>query len=73
MAFSVLIAYNLKVKTDMSYVFVVPKKFDSWSENVISGHFRFISGEICAVKKISQAKIAPEMTFFRPRIVTFNM
>ena len=23
----------------MSYVFLVPKKFDSWSKNVISGHF----------------------------------
>ena len=29
----------LEVKTDMSYVFPVPKKFDSWSKNVISGHF----------------------------------
>ena len=23
----------------MSYVFLVPKKFDTWTENVVSGHF----------------------------------
>ena len=33
----------------MSYVFLIPKKFDSWSKNVLSG--QFISGEISAEKK----------------------
>ena len=29
----------LYVKYDINYVFLVPKKFDSWSKNVISGQF----------------------------------
>jgi len=34
----------------MDFVFLVPKKFDLWSKNVIAGHFRLISGEIFAEK-----------------------
>ena len=34
-------SHGTEVKTDMSYVILVPKKFDS--KNAISGRFRFIS------------------------------
>jgi len=30
----------------MNYVFLVPKKFDSWSKNVIAGQFVVHSGDI---------------------------
>ena len=45
-----MVRFKIRLKTDMTYVFLVPEKFDYWSKMSFPVILWFISGEISAEK-----------------------